>query len=567
MLLLEVTPNNSMLEKIMLLGIDVGGTHTDAVLINDDGIVSTFKERTDKKNLLKTVTSALKEVTAGIDVKKIKNINLSTTLSTNAIIENKLEKTGLFISSGPGIDPNNFKIGDNTYIIEGSINHRGSEIQKLENASLVKAVESCAKDGIRVFAAVTKFSTRNSIQESLMAGSVKDHADFVTEGHILSSQLSFPRRVATAYYNSAVWRIYSNFLVSITDALNTMGISAPVNILKADGGTMPAELSKSLPVESILSGPAASIMGIIALSRITEDSVILDIGGTTTDIAIFASGAPLMERDGISLSGIPTLVRSLQNRSIGIGGDSAITIADGAVQVGPERKGPSAADGGSHPTLVDAMNYAGIISYQDKNKSAEVIEQIAAKNKKNPTELAKAAIDFSVKKINDEVSGLLAEINQKPVYTIHEMIEGKKISPEKIYIIGGPAAALSKVMKGEIKIVVPKNYDVANAIGAALSRTTFETELFADTGKGKMVIPNLGIEEKVAARYSLKDAENDIISHTKKYLEKSGYKGTNPKIDIVESSNFRMISDFYSSGNDIRVKCQIRPGIIMNLHE
>jgi len=76
------------------------------------------------------------------------------------------------------------------------------------------------------------------------------------------------------------------------------------------------------------------------------------------------------------------------------------------------------------------------------------------------------------------------------------MLEGKKVDPEKIYIIGGPAAALSKVMAGNINIVVPKNFDVANAIGAALARTTFETELFADTGKGKMVIPNLGIEEK-----------------------------------------------------------------------
>jgi N-methylhydantoinase A/oxoprolinase/acetone carboxylase beta subunit len=556
-----------MLEKIMLLGIDVGGTHTDAVLVNEDGIISTFKARTDKKNLLKTVTSALKEVTSGIDVKQIKNINLSTTLSTNAIIENKLEKTGLFISSGPGIDPNNFKIGENTYIIEGSINHRGSEILKLNESSISKAVKECTKNGIKVFAAVTKFSTRNSQQESAMTHALKDHADFVTEGHILSSQLSFPRRVATAYYNSAVWRIYSDFLGSITGALGTMGIKAPVNILKADGGTMPAEVSKSLPVESILSGPAASIMGIIALCRITEDSVILDIGGTTTDIAIFASGAPLIERDGISLAGIPTLVRSLQNRSIGIGGDSAITFIKGQVKVGPERKGPSGADGGSHPTLIDAMNYSGIITYGDTKKSASLIEQLASANKKDPSEVAGNAIDFSVNKINDEVAALLSEINQKPVYTIHEMLEGKKVNPEKIYIIGGPAAAVAKVMKGNINIVVPKNFEVANAIGAALARTTFEAELFADTGKGKMVIPNLGIEEKVSVRYSLGDAENDVISYTRKYMEKSGYSDTNPDIDIVESSNFRMISDFYSSGNDIRVKCQIRPGIIMNLHE
>ena len=551
----------------MLLGIDVGGTHTDAVLIGENGIESTFKAKTDTQNLLHTVTTALKEVTSGIDVKKIRNINLSTTLSTNAIIENKLEKTALFISSGPGINPENFRIGENTYIINGSINHRGSEVLKLDSSSIEKSMNACIKDNIKVFAAVTKFSTRNSIHESSIAASAEGQADFITQGHTLSSQLSFPRRAATAYYNSAVWRIYSNFLTAIMESLKNMGIEAPVNILKADGGTMPAEVSKTLPVESILSGPAASIMGIVALNKITEDAVILDIGGTTTDIAIFASGAPLMEREGISLEGIPTLVRSLQNRSIGIGGDSAITVVNGEVRTGPERKGPCAAEGGEHPTLVDALNFKGIINYQNKEKSIEQIKSLAEKNKIKPDVLAEKAIAFSVKKINDEIELLVSEINHKPVYTIHDMIQGKKITPKKIYIIGGPAAALAVILKGKTEIIVPENYNVANAIGAALARTTFETELFSDTGKEKMVIPNLGIEEKVSKRYSLSEAENDIIAHTRKYLEKSGYKDKDLKIDIVESSSFRMIDEYYASGNDIRVKCQIRPGVVMNLHK
>ncbi len=550
----------------MLLGIDVGGTHTDAVLINEDGIRSTFKVKTDTGNLLDTVTTALKEVTSGIDVKKIRNINLSTTLSTNAIVEDKIEKTALFISSGPGIDPGNFRIGNNTYIIDGSINHRGSEVKKLDGSMLDKSIKNCIKEGIKVYASVTKFSTRNSSQESAISRMLEGHADFITEGHSLSSQLGFPRRAATAYYNSAVWRIYSNFLVSITSALKEMGIDAPVNILKADGGTMPAEVSKKIPVESILSGPAASIMGIIALCDITEDSVILDIGGTTTDIAVFASGAPLMEREGISLGGIPTLVRSLQNRSIGIGGDSVITVVNGEVKVGPERKGPCAAEGGESAALVDAMNFSGIISYQDKEKSAAAVRKLAEKNGIDPAVLAKKATEFSIKKINDEISKLLFELNQKPVYTIHDMIHGKKIVPKKIYIIGGPAVALAGIMKGDIEIVVPENYSVANAIGAALARTTFEAELFSDTTRGTMIIPNLGVEENVTRRYSLAEAEKDIITHARKYLENSGYTDRNPDIDIVESSNFRMINDYTNSGNDIRVKCQIRPGVILKLH-
>jgi N-methylhydantoinase A/oxoprolinase/acetone carboxylase beta subunit len=551
----------------MLLGIDVGGTHTDAVLIDKNGIKSTFKAKTDTQNLFDTIITALKEVTSKVNVKEIKNINLSTTLSTNAIIENKLEKTGLFISSGPGINPENFKIGNNTYIIDGSINHRGSEILELDAAALENNIKECINDGIKVFAAVTKFSTRNSIQELQVKDSLKTNADFITMGHLLSSQLSFPRRTATAYYNSAVWRINSNFLTSVIDVVKKMGINAPINILKADGGTMPAEASKSLSVESILSGTAASVMGITALCKITDDAVVLDIGGTTTDIALFASGVPLIEKEGISIGKIPTLVRSLQNRSIGIGGDSAISIVNGEVKVGPERKGPSVAEGGVEPTLIDAMNLTGITNHFSKEKSIEVIKKLSEKNKLSPSDVASKAIDFAVKKIKEEIDQLLFEINQKPVYTVHEMLQGRKIVPKKIYIIGGPAKAFAEVMKGNIEIIVPENHSVANAVGSTLAKTTFEAELFSDTGKEKMVIPNLGIKENISKRYGLKDAEKDLISYTKKYLENQGYRDSDLNIEIVESSNFRMIEDYYSSGNDIRVKCQIKPGVMMNLYK
>lgn len=551
----------------MLLGIDVGGTHTDAVLIDEKkGIISKFKVKTDKKNLLSTIITALKEVTSGFDVKKITNVNLSTTLSTNAIVENRLEKTALFISSGPGIDPSNFSIGENTYIIDGSIDHRGNEVAPLDMASVEKAINECRKEGVAVFAAVTKFSTRNNRQESEIAEKIGKAADYITMGHELSSQLSFPRRAATAYYNSAVWRIYNSFIDAIIGGLENIGIEAPVNILKADGGTMPLTVSRKIPVESILSGPAASIMGIIALSNIREDSVILDIGGTTTDIAIFASGSPLIEKEGTSLEGIPTLVRSLQNRSIGIGGDSKIKIIDGEIAAGPEREGPCMADGGSVPTLVDALNYKGIIKYMDTSRSAEGIKKLAAGTKFTPEEIAEKAVSYSIRLIREEIKKILDDLNQKPVYTIHEMVHGQKISPEKMYLIGGPARALSAVMSDGIEVLVPENYDVANAIGAALARTTFETELFSDTGKGRMVMPNIGIEEQVTRKYSLEEAEADAKRHTSEYLEKSGYRIKDSDINIIESTSFRMIDDYYASGNDIRVKCQVRPGVIMYLH-
>ncbi len=527
-------------------------------------MLRTFKVRTDHDDLLSTVTSALENVTEGFDAKKITNINLSTTLSTNAIVEEKLEKTGLLISSGPGINPQNFTIGDFAFIIPGSIDHRGTETMQLNKKELKHAVEHCGENKVKVYAAVSKFSTRNRDHELAMSGELKGSADFITEGYRLSSQLSFPRRVATAYFNSAVWRIYNKFTDAVMEGISRMGINAPVNILKADGGTMPVAVSRDLPVESILSGPAASIMGIIALCSIDHDSVILDVGGTTTDIAVFASGAPLIEREGISLGGWPTLVRSLQNRSIGIGGDSFISVSDGKVTVGPMRKGPCMADGGDSPALTDALNFTGAAKFGDTSKSVAGIKQLASSCKMKPDQLASAAIDFAVAAIRSAIDALLDEINSKPVYTIHEMIEGKKILPQKTYIIGGPAMAIAAAMQGEVTSV-PQHFEVANAIGAALARTTFETELFTDTGKGRMTMPNLGIEEIVDRKYGIDDAKHDALEYTRKFMKKSGYDQSVVP-ELVEVSAFRIINDYYSSGTDIRVRCQVKPGLIKNLH-
>ena len=547
----------------MYLGLDVGGTHTDAVLIDKKTIVASFKAITDHSNLFSSIYRALDEVTKNVDKTKITRINLSTTLSTNAIVENKTEPVGLIISGGPGIDPNNYRLGDSFYVIPGSIDHRGSIIRDLDLASVKNALNECEKNGIKVYSMVTKFSTRNPDEEEYLAEKLEGAADFISLGHRLSGQLSFPRRIATAYYNSAVWRVYNSFSSAIDKGLGDLGIKTDVNVLKADGGTMPLPLSRNLPVETILSGPAASIMGIISLCHITEDSVILDIGGTTTDIAIFAGGAPLIEEEGVSFESTPTLVRSLMTRSIGIGGDSALNIRDGKVFAGPERRGPSMADGGKTPTLVDALNYNATISFGDTAASKKGIDDFAKKAGLKPDVLVKSAIEFAVSAITDEVNRMLARINEKPVYTIHEMLENRIVSPEKIYIMGGPAQGFLQYLHASFnrEVVIPQNYAVANAIGAALAKPTFEIELFADTSKGQLIIPNLNVRERISGNYSLNQAQTEARSYLVEYCKNNGIDVSLEDIEVIESSSFKMVQGYYSTGKDIRVKCQVKPGV------
>ncbi len=546
------------------LGLDVGGTHTDAVLVGDGEIVASYKAVTNHKDLLSSVRRAIEEIAGSADVKRIRRINLSTTLSTNAIVENTIDPVCVIVSAGPGIDPGSHRIGGAYHVVEGSIDHRGAEIRALDEKSVSRIAAEAAEKKIRAFAAVTKFSTRNPDHEKAIALKAGPAADIITMGHRLSGQLGFPRRIVTAYFNSAVWRLYNGFSDAIGSGLNELGIDAEVNVLKADGGTMPFALSREFPVESILSGPAASVMGMAALCDLKRDAVMLDIGGTTTDIAIFADGVPLIEKDGISLQSYPTLVRALTTRSIGIGGDSILRVKGGVVTVGPERMGPPVASGGREPALMDAFNCRKITDFMDVGASRKGIASLAKGKGLTADRLAEAAIAYAVATIKSEVDSMLDEINNRPVYTIHEMLEGKKISPENIYIMGGPAGAFRERIESAfgIKAELPGHFGVANAIGAALAKTTIDIELFADTGRGYLLIPAIGVKEKTPSGYRVEDAERDIRARLVRHLAGLGVSVLEGETEIIESTSFNMVEGFHGAGRDIRVKCQIKPGVI-----
>ncbi len=550
----------------MYLGIDVGGTHTDAVAVDATRtVVASAKVPTQHNDLFASVTQALDVVLEHVPPHAVTRLNLSTTLSTNAIVEGRTEDVGVLVCAGPGIAPEHFMQGGFFFPLAGSIDHRGSVITDIAPEELAQAAQQCAEAGIRVYATVGKFSTRNPDHECAMAEKVASSGDFVSMGHRLSGQLNFPRRIATAYYNSAVWRLYNRFADAIEDSVRQKGITAPVRILKADGGTMPISVSRSLPVESILSGPAASVMGIIALCDIHEDAVILDIGGTTTDIAVFASGAPVIERDGIMVGSYHTLVRALRTLSIGVGGDSRLRVAEGVVRVGPDRSGPAVACGGAQPALMDAMNYLGLASVGNVESSAKAISQLALLWDMYPEKLAQSAVDRAVQNIVESVQRLLEEVNSQPVYTIIKLLEGATLNPEQVFAMGGPAAALAPLLTKAMgkQVEVPANHAVANAIGAALTRTTADLELFADTEKGVLLVPTLGVRDTVPPRYRVVDAVEDARRYLLEYLAGLGVACNESEVDVIESESFAMVDPYGGRGDNIRVRCQVRPGIAL----
>jgi len=553
----------------MRLGIDVGGTNTDAVLIEDGKVISVAKVATNHADLLESVREALSQTVRKADIDRIESLNLSTTLSTNALVEGKAENVGVLVSAGPGIDPGNFRTGDHYAIIPGSIDHRGNEILSLNRHSLSEAVNRLTAKGLKVFAAVTKFSTRNPDHEDLIAAQLKGRADFVTIGHRLSGQLNFPRRIHTAYFNSAVWRIYNRFSDSIKKSLEEMGVRCPVNILKADGGTIPFSASRLVPVQTILSGPAASVMGSLAVNQISEDAIILDIGGTTTDAAIFAAGSPLLEREGISFNGLPTLVRAIRTRSIGVGGDSAIKLNTGEVEVGPERRGSALALGGDSPTLIDAFVFKNAARFGNEKKSKEGIIRLAQRHRLDPEQLATTAIENAIAKIKRALDDILEEVNQKPVYTIHELLYSQPIEPKRIYIMGGPSQAFKDALSAAfgLPVTVSRHHEVLNAIGAALTRTTMDIELFADSARRRILVPGLDIQEAIPGNYDLADARKDAQKYLSEHMAAMGVDYPTGEAQIVEAESFNMVEGVRTTGKNIRVKCQVQPGLVQSLAE
>ncbi|SKA74942.1 hydantoinase/oxoprolinase family protein [Desulfobaculum bizertense] len=553
----------------MLLGIDVGGTHTDAVVLDGQEIKASIKIPTDHKNLLSSIRTALEKVLHGVDPKAVRRVNLSTTLSTNAIVEGKTEPVGVLVSSGPGIDPESYRIGENYFVLGGSIDHRGTEQESLSPRDLDAALEACKERNLRVFAAVTKFSTRNPAHENQLAEALDDALapDRVTLGHSLSGTLNFPRRVATAYFNSAVWRVYNDFAQAVEESAAHFGLDAEINILKADGGTMPLEASRETPVESILSGPAASVMGIISLCDVQDDAILLDIGGTTTDIALFANGAPLIESEGMAINGAPTLVQALRVTPIGIGGDSAIRLSrEAGVTVGPDRQGPALAvcsGSGCTPTLTDALNTLGLSDFGDVEASKTGIAALAKLWDMSPEKLAQKVVSVAASTIAEAVRSMVERINEKPVYTIYEMLKGKSVRPRRVVAMGGPAQAMLDPIQDALSLPVelPDHYSVANAIGAARTRTTLDVELFADTAKGSLFIPSLDVKKHVARNYTLEDAKADAITEILAFLRSRGVSVRDSEPEITEAEAFSMVEGYSTTGKNIRVKCQLRPGV------
>jgi N-methylhydantoinase A/oxoprolinase/acetone carboxylase beta subunit len=353
------------------------------------------------------------------------------------------------------------------------------------------------------------------------------------------------------------------------DSLNAKGLRLPLRLLKADGGNMKLESSLEYPIQTILSGPAASVMGAVAMAAGEEDAIVMDIGGTTTDLAVLIGRVPVLDPHGISIGPYRTLIRSLETFSIGMGGDSAVRLQDGRLTVGPGREGPAVLFGGSVPTPTDALAVTGDFPHDQRERSAAGLTPLADAMGIPIERLADQVIDIACREMLSAAESLTARINGKPVYTIHELKEGYLVRPRSILVLGGPApyfaGRLQRLTPMRVQIV--PRWQIANAIGAALARTTCEVEFFADTEQRVASAPAENFLQPITGSYNLEAATIQTLDLLRiKALE----RGANPdylEMEVVESQQFNMVRGFKTAGRNIRVRAQVKPGLIHGYDE
>ena len=547
----------------MILGIDVGGTHTDSVLMQNGKILRKSKVMTDKGDLLKSVMNATTAVTEPADLKQLRRIVLSTTMTTNAVAQHQLDPVGLIVMSGPGVAHSELPLSDRIAFIKGYMNHRGMEAEGVDEDEILELKNEFSKKGVKHFGVIGKFSTRSPRHEQTVQSLLDGHASHVTMGHQLSGELSFPRRISTAYLNEAVWRLHSGMADQLQDYLKQLGVDVPLYILKADGGTIDVEASRHYPVQTILSGPAATIMGVLPYVPTSHDSVSIDVGGTTTDIALFADGAPLLEPKGVQIEEHKTLIRGLLTHSIAIGGDSHVRVVDNKLQIGPERKGSAMAFDGPVPTPTDAMIVLGLANIGDKAKATAAIASVSKDFGETTEATAQAIMDLACETIAAKVRSMIAEVNSKPVYTIHEMLEGKVLSPTDAIVVGGPAPYMAKQIGKLLKMteIVPGDSDVINASGAAMARTTVELTLMADTEERLMSVAEEGELTDIPRGFTIDDLIKVGREKLSNIARTAGAPEEDIEIEVADSQSFNVIRDGSTTGKNFRVRLQIKPGL------
>lgn len=336
-----------------LLGIDTGGTYTDAVILDtkDQSIVARGKVLTTHENLTNGIAACIDNLNFK-NLENIKGVSLSTTLATNAIVERHGCSVGLLLIGHEAIG----EIPTQYYeILQGGHDVKGNPRAALNLVEVCKVIESF-RNKVDAVAISGYFSIRNPEHELKVKDLVHEMIDVpVVCAHQLTTMLGFHERTVTAVLNAKLIPIIQRLIQSVETVLRDRNIYAPLMIVKGDGTLMSEAAAKEKPIDTILSGPVASIIGGTQLTGV-QKALVLDMGGTTTDIAMVQEGIPRINPEGARVGGWFTRVEAAEIDTYGIGGDSYISInSQDQLNIGPQRVWPLARIAQQYPYLTEEL--------------------------------------------------------------------------------------------------------------------------------------------------------------------------------------------------------------------
>lgn len=336
-----------------ILGIDAGGTYTDGVVLNmPQGVVSAkTKTPTTHTDLLTCIRNCVGAFSAK-ELEELSLVCLSTTLATNALVEGYGETEGLLLI---GKKPTGRLPTELIKLIAGKPDILGRIKEPLDISALEDAIHSF-RGKVQAIAISGYASVRNPQHEQIARNYVLEKLGVPTVcAHELTDSLGFYDRTVTASLNARLIPVLRRLIDAVRQVLSEQSISAPLMIVRGDGTLMSSDQACERPIETVLSGPAASIAGGLFLSG-EKDALILDMGGTTTDISHLTNGQPRLRADGANIGGWFTRVRAVEVYTVGFGGDSRIRLeSNGTVSIGPERVIPYCVAAHRFPTFITEL--------------------------------------------------------------------------------------------------------------------------------------------------------------------------------------------------------------------
>lgn len=505
----------------MRIGVDVGGTNTDAALMDGVGVIASTKSPTTG-DIAGGIVTAIRDVLrkARADARSIRSVMIGTTQFTNAFVERKrLSQVGVIRLGLPASEslppltgwPSDLvrAVGWNTCMLNGGHEVDGREIAPFDEPGLVAAVIALKRSGIRSIAVSSIFSPINSNME-LQAKEVI-HDIYPDASVTLASEIGrigLIERENAAIMNACLADLSRNVVSAFRAALTTLAIECPFFISQNDGTLMNADHAERYPVLTFASGPTNSMRGAAYLSK-REDAIVVDIGGTTSDIGVLYKGFPRESSVPVDIGRVRTNFRMPDVLSIGLGGGSLVR-EEPELRIGPESVGyrllqDALVFGGRTLTATDIAVAAG---------HAEIGDPQRVRGKLSPN-LVEAAIRKMHTMLEEGIDRMKTHVHDVPVV-----------------LVGGGSILVSRPLKGVSELIVPERSAEANAIGAAIAQVGGESD-------------RVFLYSKHGRERSIDEGKREAQD---KAIKAGGTRGSVKVIDVQE------MPLGYGSGNAVRVR-------------